>query len=52
MEILTEHFARDLSGPLKEWGPVVQPWTARSCPGLPPVISNNEPVGPREFGRE
>jgi hypothetical protein len=47
VEILTEHFARDLGGPLKSWGPVAEPWSARSCPGLPPVISNNEPVGPR-----
>jgi hypothetical protein len=47
VEILTEHFPRDLAGPQKRWGPVTATWDVRNCPGLPPLISNNEPVGPK-----
>ena len=47
VEIVTDHFARDVSGPLGRWAPVAAPWTARNCEGLPPLISNNEPVGPK-----
>lgn len=47
VEIITEHFDRDVRGPLGRWGPVAATWTIRNCPGLPPVISNNEPIGPR-----
>jgi hypothetical protein len=47
VEILTEHFSRDLRTPTKEWGPVLSPWTDVVCQGLPPVISSNEPIGPR-----
>jgi hypothetical protein len=47
IEIITEHFDRDVRGPLGRWGPVAATWTIRNCPGLPPVISNNEPIGPR-----
>jgi hypothetical protein len=47
VEILTEHFSRDLGTPKKEWGPVLSPWTDVVCQGLPPVISSNEPIGPR-----
>jgi hypothetical protein len=47
VEIVTEHFDRDLRGPLGRWGPVAATWDIRNCPGLPPVISNNEPIGPR-----
>ncbi len=47
VEIITEHFDRDIRGPLKRWGPVAATWGIRNCEGLPPVISNNEPIGPR-----
>jgi hypothetical protein len=47
VEIVTEHFDRDVRGPLGRWGPVAATWTIRNCPDLPPVISNNEPIGPR-----
>ena len=46
VEILTEHFARDVRGPLRAWQPVVEPWRLRECKGLPPVVSSNEPIGP------
>lgn len=47
VEIVTEHFDRDVRGPKGRWGPVVAPWGIRNCEGLPPLISNNEPIGPR-----
>lgn len=47
VEILTEHFSRDVEGPLRRWGPVVAPWTLRECAGLPAAVSSNEPMGPR-----
>jgi hypothetical protein len=47
VEIITEHFDRDVRGPLGRWGPVAATWAIRNCPDLPPVISNNEPIGPR-----
>jgi hypothetical protein len=47
VEILTEHFPRDVNGPLRRWGPVLAPWQVRTCVGLPPVVSNNEPAGPK-----
>jgi hypothetical protein len=47
VEILTEHFPRSVDGPMKRWGPVAATWDVRNCPGLPPLISNNEPVGPK-----
>ncbi len=47
IQILTEHFPRGSDGPAGRWGPVIAPWTVRECPGLPAVVSNNEPVGPR-----
>jgi hypothetical protein len=46
VEILTEHFPRDTSGRLRDWGPVVAPWSVGECEGLPPLRSNNEPIGP------
>jgi hypothetical protein len=46
-DIQTEHFSRDLNGPLRAWGPVIAPWGVRECAGLPTVVSNNEPVGPK-----
>jgi hypothetical protein len=46
VEILTEHFARDVRGPLRAWQPVVEPWRLRECKGLRPVVSSNEPIGP------
>ncbi|MGB2717122.1 MAG: hypothetical protein WBC51_23270 [Vicinamibacterales bacterium] len=46
-DIQTEHFSRDLGGPLRGWGPVIAPWSVRECAGLPTVVSNNEPVGPK-----
>lgn len=46
-EIQTEHFARDVEGPLRQWGAVFQPWRLQECSGLPAVVSSNEPIGPR-----
>jgi len=46
VEIMTEHFSRDVSGPLGRWEPVIAPWLNHECAGLPPVISSNEPIGP------
>jgi hypothetical protein len=46
-DIQTEHFSRDVSGPLRAWGPVIAPWSVRECAGLPTAVSNNEPVGPK-----
>lgn len=46
VEILTEHFDRDISGPLRHWAPVLQPWRLLECVGLPQVVSSNEPIGP------
>lgn len=46
VQILTEHFDRDISGPLRHWAPVLAPWPILACPGLPDVVSNNEPIGP------
>jgi hypothetical protein len=46
VQMQTEHFDRDVSGPLRQWAPVLQPWRILECPGLPPVVSNNEPIGP------
>jgi hypothetical protein len=47
VDILTEHFARDVRGTRRRWEPVIAPWQVRQCPGLPQVISSNEPIGPR-----
>jgi hypothetical protein len=47
VQILTEHFPRGIDGAAGRWGPVLAPWHVRECTGLPPVVSNNEPVGPR-----
>ncbi len=47
VDILTEHFSRDVDGPLRRWGPVIAPWSVRECVGLPSVVSNNEPMGPK-----
>ncbi|MBA2302041.1 MAG: hypothetical protein H0W08_05355 [Acidobacteria bacterium] len=47
VQILTEHFPRGSDGPAGRWGPVIAPWNVGECKGLPPVVSNNEPVGPR-----
>lgn len=47
VEIVTEHFPRETRGPLGRWAPVAATWGIRNCPGLPPLISNNEPIGPR-----
>lgn len=46
LQILTEHFPRSAEGPAGRWAPVVAPWDVRECKGLPPVVSNNEPIGP------
>ena len=47
VQILTEHVPRGIDGPFGRWGPVLAPWDVRECTGLPAVVSNNEPVGPR-----
>ena len=47
VQILTEHFPRDSEGAAGRWTPVIAPWKVRECKGLPSVISNNEPIGPR-----
>jgi hypothetical protein len=47
VEILTEHFPRGNDGPEGPWAPVTAPWHVRECKGLPLVVSNNEPIGPR-----
>lgn len=47
VQIMTEHFPRDLGGRHGRWGPVVAPWAIRDCEGVPKVVSNNEPIGPR-----
>jgi hypothetical protein len=47
VEVITEHFDRGIDGPLGRWGPVAATWQIRNCPGLPPLISNNEPIGPK-----
>ena len=46
VQILTEHFSRDVDSRLRHWAPVLAPWGLRECSGLPPVISSNEPIGP------
>lgn len=46
VEVLTEHFSRDLGGPLGLWGPPLEPVGLRECEGLPAVRSSNEPIGP------
>jgi hypothetical protein len=46
VQMQTEHFDRDISGPLRHWAPVLAPWAIQACEGLPRVISNNEPIGP------
>jgi hypothetical protein len=46
VEILTEHFTRDVNGPLRNWEPVLAPWGTLTCKGLPPIVSSNEPIGP------
>ena len=46
VEIMTEHFPRDVDGALGRWDPVLAPWRNHDCAGLPPVISSNEPIGP------
>jgi hypothetical protein len=47
VEIVTEHFARDVGGPLGSWAPALEAWRLRECAGLPAVRSSNEPIGPR-----
>jgi hypothetical protein len=46
VEIMTEHFSRDVNGSLGRWEPILAPWHNRECAGLPPVTSSNEPIGP------
>ena len=46
LQILTEHFPRPPVGRAGDWAPVIAPWEMRECKGLPPVVSNNEPIGP------
>jgi hypothetical protein len=45
-DVITEHFDRDVSGPDGHWRPIRKSWDLAGCPGLPPVASNNEPIGP------
>lgn len=47
VEILTEHFSRDVDGRFGRWGPALAPWSVHECSGLPRVVSNNEPIGPK-----
>lgn len=47
VQILTEHFPRSTADPGGRWAPVLAPWEVRECRGLPPVVSNNEPIGPQ-----
>jgi len=46
-QVATLHFSRDVSGPEREWAPIVEPIRYRPCPGTPAVVANNEPIGPR-----
>lgn len=46
VQILTEHFPREENAKAGRWAPIVAPWEVRECTGLPPVVSNNEPIGP------
>lgn len=46
MDILTEHFSRDVDSRLRHWAPVLAPLGLRECKGLPAVVSSNEPIGP------
>ena len=47
VQIITEHFPRESTKTAGRWAPVIAPWDVRECKGLPPVVSNNEPIGPR-----
>lgn len=46
LQILTEHFPRAGDDKTGRWAPVIAPWNVHACKGLPPVVSNNEPIGP------
>jgi hypothetical protein len=48
-DLATMHFDRAISYEDEAWRPVRQPWgypIEFPCEGLPPAVSNNEPIGP------
>jgi hypothetical protein len=47
VDVATVHFSRDVSGPERGWGPVIQPRRFVRCAGAPAITVNNEPIGPR-----